>query len=78
VPLKDLLATAERWAGEIAQCSPLSVQASKEAALGGLGVPLQDAMAKRFEGSTRLFRSKDVIEGPLAFAQKRKPNWKGE
>ena len=78
VPLNELMTAAKRWAAEIAQCSPLSVQASKEAALGGLGIPLQDAIAKQFEGSLRLFRSKDVVEGPLAFAQKRKPNWSGE
>jgi crotonobetainyl-CoA hydratase len=78
VPLKDLMTTAERWAGEIAECSPLSVQASKEAAMNGLGMPLQEAIAKRYEATSKLFRSKDVIEGPLAFAQKRKPNWSGE
>ena len=36
VPLKDLLATAERWAAEIMECSPLSVQATKEQAYQGL------------------------------------------
>jgi len=25
-----------------------------------------------------MFKSKDFIEGPMAFAQKRKPNWSGE
>jgi enoyl-CoA hydratase/carnithine racemase len=78
VPGKDLLATAERWAAEISECSPLSIQATKEAAMGGLGLPLRDALAKRYEASGKLFRSKDAIEGPLAFAQKRKPNWSGE
>jgi dehydration protein DpgD len=78
VPMKDLMLTAERWASEIMECSPLSVQASKEASMGGLGLPLQEAMAKRYEMTAKLFRSKDVIEGPLAFAQKRKPNWSGE
>jgi enoyl-CoA hydratase/carnithine racemase len=78
VALKDLMATAERWAAEIAECSPLSVQASKEAALNGLGLPLQDALARRYEATGKLFRSKDAIEGPLAFAQKRKPNWSAE
>ena len=78
VPLKDLMTAAERWAAEISECSPLSVQASKEAAMGGLGIPLQEATAKRYEATTKLFRSKDAIEGPLAFAQKRKPNWSGE
>jgi crotonobetainyl-CoA hydratase len=78
VPLKDLHATAEKWAGEIMECSPLSVQASKEAAMGGLGLPLEEALKKSFPGTSKLFRSKDVVEGPLAFAQKRKPEWKGE
>ncbi len=78
VPLKDLIPTAERWAAEIMECSPLAVQASKEAALGGLGMPVEQAIAKHYEGQARLFRSKDAIEGPLAFSQKRKPNWSGE
>src|SRR5216684_4530568 len=78
VALKDLRSAAERWATEIMECSPLSVQASKEAALGGLGMPLEEALKKNFPGTSKLFRSKDVVEGPLAFAQKRKPQWKGE
>src|SRR6516165_7770604 len=75
VPLKDLIPTSERWAHEIMECSPLSVQASKEAALTGLGLPVEEAIAKHYEGQARLFRSKDAVEGPLAFSQKRKPNW---
>lgn len=78
VPLKDLRTTAERWAAEIAECSPLSVQASKEAAYGGLGMTLEEALKKSYPASSKLFKSQDAIEGPLAFAQKRKPNWKGE
>ncbi len=78
VPLKELMATAERWAGEIMECSPVSVQASKEAAMGGLGLPVQDALSKSYPLSAKLFKSKDAIEGPLAFAQKRKPKWTGE
>src|ERR1700692_2203522 len=78
VPLKDLIPTAERWAGEIMECSPLSVQASKEAAMNGLGLPIQEALAKHYDLQTKMFRSEDAIEGPLAFSQKRKPNWTGE
>jgi enoyl-CoA hydratase/carnithine racemase len=78
VPLKDLMAAAERWAGEIMECSPVSVQASKEAAMRGLEMPLEKACARSFPGTAKLWKSKDVIEGPLAFAQKRKPQWKGE
>src|SRR5215468_1578317 len=78
VPLKDLIPTSERWAHEIMECSPLSVQASKEAALTGLGLPVEEAIAKPYQGQARLFRSKDAVEGPLAFSEKRKPNWTGE
>src|SRR5277367_6385843 len=78
VPLKDLIPTAEKWAAEIIECSPLSIQASKEAAMNGLGLPIQDALAKHYDLQTKLFRSKDAIEGPLAFSEKRKPNWTGE
>lgn len=78
VPLKDLYATVERWAEQIMECSPLSIQATKEAAMNGLGVPAEQAIARHYEGQAKLFRSKDAIEGPLAFAEKRKPNWKGE
>lgn len=78
VPLKDLMAAAERWASQIMECSPVSIQASKEAAMGGLGMSLEETSKHQFPGTSRLWKSKDVIEGPLAFAQKRKPQWKGE
>jgi enoyl-CoA hydratase/carnithine racemase len=39
VPQAELLRAAERWAKEILECSPLSVQATKQAALEGLGRP---------------------------------------
>jgi enoyl-CoA hydratase/carnithine racemase len=31
----------------------------------------------RMPATRALFRSADIREGPLAFAQKRAPNWKG-
>ena len=77
VPQAKLMETAERWAREILECSPFAVQASKQAALEGLGRPLADAMAAHYPLVQRLFTSEDVIEGPRAFAEKRKPVWKG-
>jgi enoyl-CoA hydratase/carnithine racemase len=44
VPQAELMAAAERWANEILECCPLSVQASKQAALQGLAKPLADAV----------------------------------
>jgi len=77
VPQSGLMATAERWANEILECSPLSVQASKQAALQGLGKPLAEGMTAHYPLVQKLFTSEDVVEGPRAFAEKRKPVWKG-
>jgi dehydration protein DpgD len=78
VPLKDLLPAAERWAAEIMECAPLSVQATKESALKGLDMPLEQAVTTRFPTMERLLTSHDCEEGPRAFAEKRKPVWRGE
>ena len=77
VPAPQLMAAAERWARTIAECSPLSIQATKQAALDGLGKPLADAMFAHYPAVDRLWGSEDVIEGPRAFAEKRPPQWKG-
>jgi enoyl-CoA hydratase/carnithine racemase len=77
VPAAELLPAAERWAREIAECSPLSVQATKQAALQGLGRPVLEAMSGDYPAVKRLFTSPDVVEGPRAFAEKRKPRWQG-
>ena len=71
-------AAAAGWGKLFGGISPVSIQASKEAALSGLGMPLEEACAHNFPGTAKLWKSKDAIEGPLAFAQKRKPQWKNE
>ena len=38
---------------------------------------LQKAMAAHYDVAERMLASQDAIEGPLAFAQKRKPVWTG-
>jgi enoyl-CoA hydratase/carnithine racemase len=74
----DLQARAMDWAREIAACAPLSVRATKQAALAGLSMPLEQAMSSHFDGLHRMIKSEDFIEGPRAFAEKRKPQWKGK
>jgi enoyl-CoA hydratase/carnithine racemase len=77
VPLDQLIPAAERWARDIIACSPLSIRASKEAAMNGLDMPLEQALSTRFPASQALFASEDLLEGPRAFAEKREPQWKG-
>jgi crotonobetainyl-CoA hydratase len=71
------MAAAARWAGEILECSPLSIRATKEAATFGPGLPLERALDVVFPGQMALYQSEDFVEGPRAFAEKRKPQWKG-
>ena len=77
VPGAELLAAAERWADAILECSPLSIRLTKEAALSGLGLSINEAMQQDRSLMERLLSSEDFIEGPRAFAEKRKPLWKG-
>ena len=77
VPLADLMPTVHRWAQDILEGAPLSIRASKQAAMMGLGHPLDIALNLEYTQSTAMRRSEDIVEGPKAFAEKRKPNWKG-
>jgi crotonobetainyl-CoA hydratase len=77
VPKEQLLATAERWAATILECSPLAVQASKQAAVQGADWPLEIAMSRNYALHQQLRQSEDFVEGPRAFTEKRKPVWTG-
>lgn len=77
VPLPELMPAAMRWAGEILEGAPLSVRAVKQAAMLGLGQPLEQALAMNYNEVLRMRRSEDTVEGPRAFAEKRKPRWQG-
>jgi enoyl-CoA hydratase/carnithine racemase len=77
VPAAGLLAAAERWAGLILECAPLSVQATKQMALEGLALPVEEAIARRYSVYEQARASPDFIEGPRAFAEERRPRWAG-
>ncbi len=80
VPASELMAAARRWAATIMEASPMSVRASKQAVYRGLAEPtLEDALKNqmRYPAVEALFKSDDLKEGPRAFAEKRKPEWKG-
>jgi enoyl-CoA hydratase/carnithine racemase len=78
VPLAELMPTAERWAREILECAPLSIQATKQSAMQGLEMSLEEAYNATYEAVQRMTGSDDSREGPRAFAERRKPVWTGQ
>jgi enoyl-CoA hydratase/carnithine racemase len=79
-PAGQSVELAKKWAAQILELSPMSIRASKEAVYKGLEEPtVAAALAgqNKYPAIAAMFRSDDLKEGPMAFAQKRKPNWKG-
>jgi crotonobetainyl-CoA hydratase len=79
VPLTELITTANGWAKQIEACSPMSIRATKQVAYDSLSeANLEKSMSGHYPAVADLFKSEDFIEGPVAFAEKRLPNWKGK
>jgi crotonobetainyl-CoA hydratase len=80
VPADRVLEAALGLAHRIAANAPLAVQASKRVAQGirDGAVPAEaDAFAANNHEMIALMGTEDAIEGPMAFAEKREPQWKG-
>jgi enoyl-CoA hydratase/carnithine racemase len=77
VPLADLRSTVDGWISDIKRCAPLAVRATKEATMKGLDHPLPQAFYTSYDSERKRQFSEDAREGPLAFAEKRTPDWKG-
>ena len=73
------LNAALRWAQTILANSPMSIRASKQAVTRGLEVSLAQAIADQrdYPAVQAMIGSEDYVEGPKAFAEKRKPQWQG-
>jgi len=75
----ELMLTARRWAEQIIECAPLSVRATKQVAMQGLAAgSIEEAMKGKYDQLRAMVKSQDFIEGPRAFAEKRRPRWQGK
>ena len=83
VPGAALMDEARSLAAQITEGAPLAIQACLEVLQAIEMTPLKGAMNLTKKGRSglpiyeRMMASEDAIEGPIAFTEKRKPNWKG-
>jgi crotonobetainyl-CoA hydratase len=80
-PAGGALEEARKWAAQMLECSPLALRATKQVARKTmLGDDFEQKLlaAREFPAAKRLRSSEDFVEGPRAFAEKRKPNWKNK
>ncbi len=77
VPDGQALAEAKKVAHVIADNGPLSVVAIKRSLQETEGLPEAEALKIELEIGLPIFGTEDAREGPKAFAEKRKPNFKG-
>ena len=75
VPRADLLARAREHAETISEFSPATIAASKRAMWESLEHGLFDALEHGWREIFQHWSHPDYVEGPRAFAQKRKPSW---
>jgi enoyl-CoA hydratase len=77
VPQEKLIAKAEELAAAIAENGPFAVRKIKEAVRRCSGRPYEEAFKIEDELAREVMRTEDAREGPRAFIEKRKPNYKG-
>ncbi len=78
VPLENLRGEALMYAHKINANAPLAVQAAKELAVRSHEMTLTEGLRMEQMVNRILHNSEDTKEGKSAFAEKRKPDFKGE
>jgi enoyl-CoA hydratase/carnithine racemase len=78
VPAARLMEESLALAQTIADNAPLAVRWSKYVMVHAAGVSDEEGWAFNDEAVGVVFTSADAMEGPVAFAEKRKPNWQGK
>jgi enoyl-CoA hydratase len=77
VPRETLMDSAFEIAGRICDNGPLAVRAIKESALRSYDIPEEHAYFLEAFMAKKVFGTRDAIEGPRAFFEKRKPVFEG-
>jgi len=77
VPAEKLRERTLELAARLEKGPPLAYAAIKEALYANLG-DLDEALRRERAGQLRLLRTGDLMEGVLAFMQKREPDFKGQ
>jgi enoyl-CoA hydratase/carnithine racemase len=73
----SLMTVARKWADRIVSASPIAIATSMDIIERGLANPDTAAgFNTEYDSLKRLQASDDFIEGPRAFAMKRKPQWR--
>ena len=71
-----LMERVEQLADDVMQCAPLAVQAIKRIVMQGRNLPVEYSIKLARPINEIINKTEDRLEGPKAFAEKRKPVWK--
>ena len=74
----ELMPSALALAHDILEGAPLSMRAMKETVMLSTEMGRTAALRSARHAFERAYRSADAQEGPKAFSEKRKPQWRGE
>ena len=77
VPSAQVLDTAIALAERIAKNAPLAVRTSKDVIRRARELTEAESWTLNTESFSMIGRSADALEGAVAFAEKREPNWQG-
>ena len=74
----QLMSDAKELAGTLAKKAPIAVEIILDAVTRGLETSTDQGTKIELEGSQRVSKTKDAMEGAIAFFEKREPVFKGE